>query len=88
MYTVLQLVFSVSIYIIGGFVNLPYWIGLILSILLIGMAAIGVIATDNTRDYVEDVEDNTATVTRTIKKFNVDIAELLDICKSKKFMSL
>ena len=84
LYTALQLGLSILIYIIGGFVDLPYWIGLILSVLLIGMAAIGVIAIDNARDYVEDIEDNTVIVTKTIKKFNVDIAELLDICKSKE----
>lgn len=84
LYTALQLGLSILIFIIGGFVYLPYWIGLILSVLLIGMAAIGVIATDNAREYVEDIEDNNVIITRPIKRFHVDIAELLDVCKSKE----
>ena len=79
LYTTIQLGLSLLVYIVGAFVDLPYWVGLLLSVLLIGMAAIGVLITDNARDYVEEIETNTIIVTKTIKKFNVDIADVLDI---------
>ena len=46
-----------------------------------GAAAIGVITTDNARDFVETVDDKTTYATKTIRKFNVDIADVLDLCK-------
>lgn len=84
LYTTIQLGLSLLVYIVGAFVDLPYWVGLLLSVLLIGMAAIGVLITDNARDYVEEIETNTIIVTKTIKKFNVDIADVLDICKNQE----
>lgn len=84
LYTTIQLGLSLLVYIVGAFVDLPYWVGLLLSVLLIGMAAIGVLIIDNARDYVEEIETNTITVAKTIKKFNVDIAEVLDICKNQE----
>lgn len=83
LYTAAQLLLSILVFIIGAFVDVPYWIGLILSVLLLGMAAIGVIAADNARDYIEEVDVKTAAATKTITKFNIDIADLLDLCKDE-----
>ena len=58
------------IYIIGAFVNIPYWVGLVLSVLVAGLASIGVITVDNARDYVEETEEKIVFATKTIKKFN------------------
>ena len=80
-YTVIQIVISIVIFAIGAFVNTPYWIGLTVSILLLGLACIGVIATDNARDYVEEVDTKTFQTTKTLTKFSVDIFDLVDLCK-------
>ena len=80
-YTIVQLVITLPIYIIGAFVNVPCWIGLSISILVLGLAAIGLIATDNARDYVESVDEKTITVTKNIREFQIDIADVLDMCK-------
>ena len=82
-YTAVQLILSIVVFIIGAFVNLPYWIGLVLSVLLLGMAAIGVIAADNARDYIEEIDVKTAAATKTVSKFNNDIADILDLCKDE-----
>ena len=82
-YTAVQLILTVIIYTVGGFVEVPLWIGLTLSVLLLGMASIGVITTDNARDYVEEVDVKTSYATKTIKKFNVDIADVLDMCSDE-----
>ena len=82
-YTAIQLALTLLIYIIGSFVALPYWVGLVLSVLIAGAAAIGVITTDNARDFVEEIEEKTVIVTKTIRKFKVDIADILDLCKDE-----
>ena len=50
--------------------------------LLLGMAAMGVIAVDNARDYVEDIDVKTVSSIKAVTKFNNDIADILDLCKS------
>ncbi len=84
LYTVIQIILCCVIYVIGGFVNVPYWVGLVLSILVVGAAGIGFITTDNVRDYVENIDANTVIETKKIRKFNVDIAEILDICNNQE----
>lgn len=83
LYTIIQLAFTLLVYIIGGFVDVPYWVGLALSVLLMGLAAIGVITTDTARDFVEETEAKTVVATRTIRRFQVDIADVLDMCKDQ-----
>ena len=83
LYTIIQLAFTVLIYLIGAFVNIPYWVGLLLSVLVAGFASIGVITVDNARDYVEEVEEKFVFTTKTVKKFNVDIADVLGMCKDE-----
>lgn len=83
LYTIIQLALTVLIYIIGAFVNIPYWVGLVLSVLVAGLASIGVITVDNARDYVEETEEKIVFATKTIKKFNVDIADILGMCKDE-----
>ena len=41
LYVVIQLALTVVIYIIGAFVDVPFWVGFLLSVLLGGAAAIG-----------------------------------------------
>ena len=83
LYTIIQLALTVLIYIIGAFVNIPYWVGLVLSVLVAGLASVGVITVDNARDYVEETEEKIVFATKTIKKFNVDIADILGMCKDE-----
>lgn len=82
LYTTLQVILSIVIFAIGAFVNVPYWVGITISVLLLGMAAMGVIAVDNARDYVEDIDVKTVSSIKAVTKFNNDIADILDLCKS------
>lgn len=83
LYPAIQVALTFIIYIIGAFVNAPYWIGLLLSLLLLGAATIGVIAVDNARDYVEEIDTRTFVATKTLTKFKIDIADILDMCKNE-----
>ena len=80
MYPLVQFVVGLIICIVAAFVAVPYWIALILSLIILGASAIGVIATDNARDIVEQTEAESERVTKATKMFNLNIASVLDLC--------
>lgn len=80
MYPLVQFAVGLLICIIAAFVAVPYWIALILSLIILGASAIGVIATDNARDIIEETEAETERVTKATKMFNLNIASVLDLC--------
>ena len=80
MYPLVQFVVGVIICLIAAFVAVPYWVALILSLIILGVSAIGVIATDNARDIVEQTEAESERVTKATKMFNLNIASVLDLC--------
>lgn len=80
-YMLLQLGLSVLIYIIGSFTQVPYWVALLLSLILAGGAGIGVIAADNARDFVEQMDDQTVEITRNITYFQLDARDILELCQ-------
>lgn len=79
-YPLVQFAVSVIICLVAAFVAVPYWIALILSLVILGASAIGVIATDNARDIVEQIEAESERVTKATKMFNLNIASVLDLC--------
>ena len=80
MYPLVQFIVGVVICLIAAFVAVPYWVALILSLVILGVSAIGVIATDNARDIVEQTEAESERVTKATKMFNLNIASVLDLC--------
>ena len=80
MYPLVQFAVGLIICIVAAFVAVPYWIALILSLIILGVSAIGVIATDNARDIVEQTEAESERVTKATKMFNLNIASVLDLC--------
>lgn len=80
MYPLVQFAVGVIICIIAAFVAVPYWIALILSLIILSVSAIGVIATDNARDIVEQTEAESERFTKATKMFNLNIASVLDLC--------
>ena len=84
MYPLIQFVVGVIICIIAAFVAVPYWIALILSLIILGVSAIGVIATDNARDIVEENEAEIERVIKATKMFNLNIASVLDLCNDSE----
>lgn len=80
MYPLVQFAVGLLICIIAAFVAVPYWVALILSLIILGASAIGVIATDNARDIVEKTEAGVERVTKATKMFNLNIASVLDLC--------
>ena len=80
MYPLVQFAVGVIICLIAAFVAVPYWVALILSLIILGVSAIGVIATDNARDIVEENEAEIERVTKATKLFNLNVSSVLDLC--------
>ena len=49
---------------------------------MLGLAAVGFIATDNAKDIVEKIDDETKVETKTVEVFNANIADIIDSCKN------
>lgn len=86
-YALAQLALGIVICAIATFVAVPYWITLLLSVILLGAAAIGVIITDNTRDLVEEADERVKVDTKNVTRFQIDIAGIVDVCENAEVKS-
>lgn len=80
LYPIVQLILGIVICGIVAFVAVPYWIALVLSLVLLAVAIIGVIAADNVRDIIEENEAQIERTTKATKLFNLNISSALDLC--------
>lgn len=80
MYPLVQFIVGVVICLIAAFVAVPYWVALVLSLVILSVFAIGVIATDNARDIIEENEAEIERVTKATKLFNLNVSSVLDLC--------
>ena len=69
---VLQVCFSIILFVVGNFTHVATWIGVVISVILLGVAGIGVIATDNVRDIVESTEKAVKEKTIEMKRFKLN----------------
>ena len=81
-YAIVQLSVGIIICVISKFVDVPYWIALLLSIVFLGGATIGVIVTDNTRDLIEEIDDSIKKETEAVTYFQINIAGIVDECEN------
>lgn len=81
LYAIVQFLLGLLFCVIDIFIAVPYWIILILSIILLGATAVGVIITDNTRDVVEAIEESAKINTENMSEFQRDIARILGMCE-------
>lgn len=78
-YMIAQMVVGLFFDLLGFVLAVPMWILMVISVLMLGAALIGMIATDNARDVIEQtVEKNRAQI-KPMKIFKLDIACLADM---------
>ena len=91
-YMATQLVVTVILCAVGSVINVPAWVALVLSMLILTATMIGVIATDNARDVIQNMDQKTAVQTQVVKTFRLDVENLIGVCKDpvvkKKMESL
>ena len=78
LYAATQIVVLIVICIVAAFVKVPAWVSIVLSFLLLGAAAIGIIITDNIRDHVEAVDEKTQAETKNVSYFRTNLSGLTD----------
>lgn len=83
-YAVTQIIVGIIICGIGAFLRFPEWVALLISIILLGVALIGVIVTDNARDIVEEVEEKHCYATKNMSCFQIDIAGIVECCEDSQ----
>ena len=76
-YTAVQLILSIALFVAVFFVEIPSWISIVFSVLLLGVFVIGVVAIDNVRDIVEKNDYKDEIKTKTVETFRVDINSLV-----------
>ena len=82
LFSIIQFAIGLIITIICAFnVIVPVWLTILLCVIVIGLAAIGVIITDTARNKVEEIEQETKVVTQTMSYFRADVSSLVDICQ-------
>ncbi len=86
-YAILQLALGLIVCIIAAFVDVPYWVALLISVFLLGVTVIGVIITDNTRDVVEKVEEETKAAIKTVTYFKISVSGIVDSCEDAALKS-
>lgn len=83
LYVLVQFAVGVVICLIGGFVAVPAWIAVLSGIVLLGAAMVGVIAADQSRDIVENIEVATKTNTETMTMLQIRVSGLLNSCEDE-----
>lgn len=79
-YVLVQMIVSLLMLVISKFVDIKAWICIVVCVIMFGAALIGVIITDNSRDYIQDLDVKKTDNTKSMKYFNADVTSLIDKC--------
>ena len=83
-YLIAQVIFTVILCLINIVYLVPAWISVVISVIFLAMALAGVIITDNVRDTIEKVDEETETETKKVTYFKLDIASVVDMCNDSE----
>lgn len=81
LYTIIQLGLTIILGIVCNYVDVPAWVGWVISLILIACAGVGCITADNSRDIIEEIEAKQVQNTQNVKLFQTSICDALDLCK-------
>lgn len=79
-YFLAQFAVGIVFCILGAIITVPYWLSLVIYIVLLGAALIGVIATDNTRDFVEELDNKFQSETIAFTLLQNKVSGIVDAC--------
>lgn len=81
-YLAVQVIFSIIILSVGFFTKVPYWTVLLPSVVFLGLAAVGFIATDNARDIIQKSDSDIKEAVKSAELFKADMAGITDLCEN------
>ncbi|MBD5112462.1 MAG: hypothetical protein HDT42_08050 [Ruminococcaceae bacterium] len=79
-YMIVQIIVGCVIVIVGCFVAVPIWVAVVASIVILAVAGIGFIGTDNARDIIIEQQAQTQASVKQMKMFRLDMQYIVDIC--------
>ena len=74
LYLGIQVTVSTLFYILGAFLDIPYWVALIMCLTVLSFGLIGVLLTDSYKEEVNKIEHETMVSTRFILDLRIDSA--------------
>lgn len=83
-YLAAQLALTAVICILAIFLDVPAWVPVLLSVLMLGAALLGVIGADNARDFVEETDKETKRVIKMVTTFRIDMDGIADACPDER----
>lgn len=81
-YLLIQFTLSAIFNLLAFMISVPAWVAVVLCILLLGAVLIGVIATDSTRDTIQQIQQEEEIHTRQMTYFRLDLSAYVDRSKS------
>lgn len=82
LYLASQLGVSVVLFALGSFLAVPAWVSIATGVLLLAAALVGTIATDFTRDVIENTEKETVSATAAHATFRLDVNAVIPFAKT------
>lgn len=79
-YMIVQLIVGAVIIVISIFTELPLWIPVAASVLIMAFAGIGIIGSDNARDIITEQQEKTEQAISQMKTFRLDMGNIVEIC--------
>ena len=73
-YLVVQLILTVLFLVVGAFIEIPYWIVIIPIVIILALAAIGLIVADTYRDEIEKIEECAPLTIKFMNNFKAYVA--------------
>lgn len=86
-YALTQIIFSLIICSLGFAVDVPVWIALLISVLILGAALIGMIGADTAADIISAQDNAVEAVTRPVRTFRLNMQHIADTCSDKQLKS-
>ena len=85
-YLVIQLLVSLTLFILGAFFLVPTWVGVIACIVPLCFCGVGLILVDNAIDIVETQDKKVEVNVKEMKTFNVSIGKIIAICQNDEYL--
>ena len=87
-YLLAQLIVSIIVYVVGAFVNIAPWIIIIIEVVIIALAAFGLITTTSYKDVIEELEEKVVVDKSFISKLKLDASSYVYRITSKETKEL
>ena len=83
-YTIAQIIVSIVFIVIASFAEVPTWISIVTGVILLGIIIVGIVAVDNSREYIIQQESNDKIKTYAIEDLRIIIESLINKSSDKK----